>query len=57
MIIEILYFRDCPNYLPAVVNVQKALEEERVQAEVKHVEVWMIPRQLQPGFLARQAFV
>jgi hypothetical protein len=39
MTIEILYFPDCPNYLPAVERVQKALQEEAVSAEVKHVEV------------------
>jgi hypothetical protein len=39
MTIEILYFHGCPNYLPAVERVQKALEVERVSAEVKHVEV------------------
>lgn len=39
MIIEILYFPDCPNYLPAVAHVQSALQEEGVSAEVKHVQV------------------
>jgi hypothetical protein len=39
MIIEILYFPDCPNYLPAVEHVQKALQEEHAFAEVKHVQV------------------
>jgi hypothetical protein len=37
--IEILYFPDCPNYLPAVEHVQKALQEELVSAEIKHVAV------------------
>ena len=39
MIIEILYFHDCPNYLPAVDHVQKALQEENAFAEIKHVRV------------------
>lgn len=39
MIIEILYFPECPHYLPAVENVRKALKEERVAAEVRHVPV------------------
>jgi hypothetical protein len=39
MTIEILYFPDCPNYLPAVENVQHALHEEGVSAEVRHVQV------------------
>lgn len=39
MIIEILYFPDCPNYLPAVAQVRKALQEEHVSAEVRHVAV------------------
>jgi hypothetical protein len=39
MTIEILYFPDCPNYLPTVQHVQKALQEEHVSAEIKHVAV------------------
>ena len=39
MTIEILYFPDCPNYLPAVEHVQSALREERVSAEISHVAV------------------
>jgi hypothetical protein len=39
MTIEILYFPDCPNYLPAVEHVEKALREERLSAEIKHVQV------------------
>ena len=39
MTIEILYFPDCPNYLPAFEHVQKALQEEHVSAEIKHVAV------------------
>ena len=39
MIIEILYFPGCPHYLPAVENVRRALEDERVAAEVRHVRV------------------
>ena len=39
MTIEILYFPDCPNYLPAVEHLQKALREEHALAEIKHVQV------------------
>ena len=51
MIIEILYFHDCPNYLPAVANVQKALQEERVPAEVRHIEVLDHTQAAATGFL------
>jgi hypothetical protein len=37
--IEILYFPGCPNYLRAIEHLQKALLEEHVSAEVKHVQV------------------
>jgi hypothetical protein len=37
--IEILYFPNCPNYLPAVEHVQRALREEHASAEIKHVQV------------------
>lgn len=39
MIIEILYFPDCPNYLLAVEHVKQALQEEGVSAEIKHMQV------------------
>jgi len=39
MKIEILYSPDCPNYLRAVEHLQKALLEEHVSADVKHVQV------------------
>ena len=39
MTIEILYFPDCPNYLPAVEHLQKALQEEHAFAEIRHVQV------------------
>ncbi|HKE26562.1 MAG TPA: hypothetical protein VKB88_29610 [Bryobacteraceae bacterium] len=39
MMIDILYFPDCPNYLPAVEHVQTALQEEHALAEIKHVQV------------------
>ena len=51
MIIEILYFRECPNYLPAVAHVQKALEQEHVSAEVRHVEVLDGTQAAAMGFL------
>ena len=39
MKIETLYSPDCPNYLRAVEHLQKALLEEHVSADVKHVQV------------------
>jgi len=39
MNIEILYFSDCPNYLPAVERVHEALRQERASAAIKHVQV------------------
>jgi len=39
MIIEILYFPDCPNYLSAVAHVNEALQEEHASAEVRHLKV------------------
>ena len=51
MTIEILYFRDCPNYLPAVERVRQALQVERVSAEVKHVEVTDAETAAARGFL------
>src|SRR5262249_57230993 len=39
MRIEILYFPDCPNYLPAVEHLQKALQKEHMYADVKRVQV------------------
>ena len=39
MIIEIFYFHDCRNYLPAVAHVKEALQEEHATAEVRHVQV------------------
>jgi hypothetical protein len=37
--IEILYFPECPNYLPAVEHLQEALQAEHVSAEINHVAV------------------
>ena len=39
MKIEILYFADCPNYLPTVERVREALQMECASAEIRHVEV------------------
>ena len=39
MTIEILYFADCPNYLPTVERVREALQVECTSAEIRHVEV------------------
>ena len=39
MTIEILYFPDCPNYLPAVQHVQEALREEHRSAAIQCVQV------------------
>jgi hypothetical protein len=49
MTIEILHFPDCPNYLPAVERVQRAVQEENISAEIKHVQV--SDADTAPGFL------
>jgi hypothetical protein len=51
MNIEILYFPDCPDYLPAVEHVQKALRQEHVTAAIKHVEVLDAATAAATGFL------
>ena len=51
MTVEILFFRECPNYLPAVERVQEALLVERISAEVKHVEVPDAATAAAQGFL------
>jgi hypothetical protein len=37
--IEVLYFDDCPNHLPTVVQVNKVLREESYGAEVREIRV------------------
>jgi hypothetical protein len=51
MNIEILYFPDCPNYLPAVEHVQEALRQERASAAIKHVQVLDAATAAATGFL------
>ena len=37
--IEILYVADCPHYEPATLEISKALREEHLSAQVKHIEI------------------
>jgi hypothetical protein len=39
MRIEILYVPGCPNYLPAVEQVEKVLSSESLQAEIRSIAV------------------
>jgi hypothetical protein len=39
MRIEVLYFEDCPNYLPAVACIRTVLGQEALSAEISEVEV------------------
>ena len=39
MKIEVLYFEDCPNYLPALDRLKTLLREEGLSAEVSGIEV------------------
>jgi hypothetical protein len=39
MKIEVLYFEDCPNYLPAVDRLRTVLRQEGLPAEVSQIEV------------------
>jgi hypothetical protein len=39
MTIEILYVADCPHYEPATLEISKALRQEHLSAEVKHIEI------------------
>jgi hypothetical protein len=39
MKIEVLYFEDCPNYLPALDRLRRVLREEGVNVDVREVEV------------------
>ena len=39
MKIEVLYFKDCPNYLPAMDRLRTILDQERLRAEVSEIEV------------------
>ena len=40
MTIEIFYFADCPNSVPAFERVRAALESQHILAEVRMVEVY-----------------
>ena len=39
MKVEILYFPGCPNYLPALAQIQKVLASESLPVEVKSISV------------------
>ena len=39
MKVEVLYFEGCPNHAPALEMVRRVLERERIEAEVRSVEV------------------
>ena len=39
MRIEVLYFEDCPNYLPTLDRLRTVLREEGVNVDVRKVEV------------------
>jgi len=39
MRIEVLYFQDCPNYLPALACLKTVLAQEALSAEILEVEV------------------
>jgi hypothetical protein len=39
MTIEILYVADCPHYEPATLEISKALRQEHLSAEMKHIEI------------------
>jgi hypothetical protein len=39
MKVEVLYFKGCPNHAPALQMVRRVLDRERIEAEVRSVEV------------------
>lgn len=39
MKVEVLYFEGCPNHAPVKEMVRRILEREKIQAEVRAVEV------------------
>ncbi len=39
MTVELLYFEDCPNYLPTLSRVRKILQEEGCTAEIREILV------------------
>lgn len=51
MTIEILYFPDCPNYLPTVQHVKEALREEHRSAAIQCVQVLDAANAAATGFL------
>lgn len=51
MKVEILYFSECPNYVPAVNQVREALKLEGAVAEMVETEVGDAAQAEQVGFL------
>lgn len=39
MTIELLYIAGCPNYEPALAGIREALEQERLLADIREVDV------------------
>lgn len=39
MKVEVLYFEGCPNHAPALDMVRRVLDREKIQAEVRSIEV------------------
>ncbi len=39
MKVEILYFEGCPNHVPALEMVRRVLDREKIEAEVRRIEV------------------
>ncbi len=39
MKVEVLYFEGCPNFAPVMEMVRRILEREKIQAEIRAVEV------------------
>jgi hypothetical protein len=49
--IEVLFFKGCPNHLPTVDQVRRALDDERIAAEVEEVEIAYASMAQAVGFL------
>jgi hypothetical protein len=49
--IDVLYFEDCPNYLPAMERIKSVLREEGCPAELREVLVSDIETAQRVGFL------
>ena len=39
MKVEILYFEGCPNHAPALEMVRRVLDREKIEAEIRSIEV------------------